>query len=86
MTSDLTVPFSSTLSHKRNGSGRKVIERKIYVLSLQLLSDIFLILRRTERDIVINIDRSLCKRYSCHILTEFEFSRNIFEILRYRIS
>jgi hypothetical protein len=50
------------------------------VLSLQLLSETFLILRRTERDISINVDRSLCQRYSWRILTEHEFSRNILEI------
>jgi hypothetical protein len=42
----------------------------------------FVILRRIQRDIMINVHRSSWQntRYSCHILMKHEFSRQIFEI------
>jgi hypothetical protein len=46
------------------------------------LSETFLILRRIQRYVIINVHQSSCKvlyRYSCHILKKFEFSRQIFE-------
>jgi len=51
----------STLSHKRHDFGQKIIEHKMCVLILYtILSEPFLILRRTERDI-INVHWSSCK-------------------------
>jgi len=44
------------------------------------LSEIFLILRRTERDMIKNVKRRSCKILKkCPISMELEFSRKIFE-------
>jgi hypothetical protein len=44
------------------GEEKKVIEHKtVFRFSLQLLSETFLILIRTQRDIIINVHRSSCK-------------------------
>jgi hypothetical protein len=45
------------------------------------LCEIYLILRRTERDMMKNVYWSLCEvpLFSCEILRELEFSRHIFE-------
>ncbi len=49
----LPVPYFSTLSHKQHDFQRNVIEHKIRVLiSLQLWSETFLIIRMTEQDII----------------------------------
>ena len=58
----LAVPYFSTLSHKwHDFRGKKFIEYKMRVLvSLQLLSEASLILRRNKRDI-INMYSSSCK-------------------------
>jgi hypothetical protein len=49
--------------------------------SLQLLSETFLILRRIQRDAIINVHRSSCKVPAnlVKILMELEFSRQSFE-------
>jgi len=59
---------------------KKVTEYKIRVLlSLQRLSETFLILRRNERDIIIKVYCSSSKvTVFCPILMELEFSRQIF--------
>jgi len=49
----------------------------------------FLILRKTELDIITNVHRSscICTRYSCQILKKIEFSLEILEkILNYQVS
>jgi len=70
--------------------GEKLLSTKcVFSFSLQLLSKTFLILRRSERDMIKNVHRSSCKgpRYSCHIITKPEFSQQFFrEILKYQIS
>ena len=46
----------STLSHERHDFRKLVIEHKMCVMtSLQFLSETFITLRRTERDIIINL-------------------------------
>jgi hypothetical protein len=51
----------SLLSQKRQKFSEKFVGHKIVLwFSEQLLSEIFLILRRTQRDAVINVHRSLC--------------------------
>jgi hypothetical protein len=58
----LAVPNVSTLSHKRYDFRKNVTEHKLCVLiSLQLLSETFLIIRRIQQDIIINVHRSSCK-------------------------
>jgi len=63
--------------------GKCVLNIKFLVLfSLQLLSETFLILRRTEQKIFINLIWLLCKlpkRYSCNILIKPDFPLHVFE-------
>jgi hypothetical protein len=57
----LAVRFS-TLSHKRHDFKKEFIEHKICVpASPQLLCETFLIRRRIQRDIIINVQRSSCQ-------------------------
>jgi hypothetical protein len=50
------LPYFSTLSHKQHDVSKKVIEQKMCVLILSItLSETFLILRRTERDMIKNV-------------------------------
>jgi hypothetical protein len=61
---------------------KKVTEQKIRVWILSAnLSEKFPVLRRIQRDIIINVHRSSLRstRYPCHILMKFEFSGQIFE-------
>jgi hypothetical protein len=52
----------STLSHKRYDVRKNVIEHKTCVLSFSTtLAEIFLILKRNERDMIKNVYRSACK-------------------------
>jgi hypothetical protein len=56
------APYLSTLSHKWLDFREKVTEHKMCVLVfLQLLSEAFVILGRTERDIIINVLTTSCK-------------------------
>jgi hypothetical protein len=56
------VQYFSMLSHKRHDLQNKVIEHKMYVsFTLQILSEKFLILRITERDVIKNVYLSSCK-------------------------
>ena len=54
--------------------------------SLQFLSETFFILRRTERDTIINVCILVwmgSTRYSCQILVQLQFFRQIFEKYSY---
>jgi len=54
----------------------------VFWLSLQLLSEPFLVLRGTEEYTIVNVERSAGKVptcYYCQILMKVEFSRHIFE-------
>ena len=54
--------YFSVLSHKRHDSRKTVIEYKICVLIVStILSETFLILKRAERNMIINVYRSSCK-------------------------
>ena len=54
--------YFSTLSHERHDFRETGIEYKTCVLTpLQRLPETFLILRRIQRDIVINVKTSSCK-------------------------
>jgi hypothetical protein len=58
----LVLPHFSTLSHKRQDCRTKFIEGKmcIFIFSTNL-SQTFIILRRIQRDIIINLHASSCK-------------------------
>jgi hypothetical protein len=52
-----TLQYFSTLSHKRHGFRKKLLNTKcVFWFSLQLLSETFLILRKTDRD----MNQSVC--------------------------
>jgi hypothetical protein len=56
------LPYLSTLSHKRQDfREKKVTGYNVRVLSLKLLSEIFLILRRIQCDIITKVRSSSCK-------------------------
>jgi hypothetical protein len=58
----VAIPYFSTLSNKQHDCQEKVTEHKIlFVFYLQLLSETFLILRRIQRHIFINVHTSACK-------------------------
>jgi len=48
----LAIPHFPILSHKRHDLRENIIEHKMCVFSLYFVSEIFLILRKTERDII----------------------------------
>ena len=53
-----------------------------YDCAVQLLSETFLILRKSETDVIKNVRISVVMystRYSCQILMKLEFSRRTFE-------
>ena len=52
----LAVSYFSTLSHKRQDFGKLLLNiKRVFRYSLQDLSETFIILRGTERDMVKNI-------------------------------
>ena len=57
----LAPPCFSTLSHKRHDFRKKLNIKCVFGFSLQLLSETFLIIRRIQRDIVINVKTTSCK-------------------------
>jgi len=75
----LALQHFSTFSHKRNDFRKKKVngQKCVFWFSLQVLTEIFLILRSIKRDIIKNIYWSSCKVNvcPCHILTNLEFSR-----------
>jgi hypothetical protein len=75
----LVLSYFSTLSHKRQDFRKIFFEYDMCLgFSVQRLSETFLILRRTQRDSVANVNRSTCN-VSCQIKKKLEFSRQIFE-------
>jgi hypothetical protein len=73
------VHYFSTLSHKRHDFCKKsFIERKMRVLIFsETLSETCVILRRDERDMIVNVHWS--SRYSCQILMKLKSAKQIFE-------
>jgi len=65
----------------RFSGGKKLIERKCFLIFCTTLSETFLILRRIQQDIIINVHKFSISvpRYSCQILLKLEFSPHIFE-------
>jgi hypothetical protein len=57
----LALRYFSTLSHKWDGCRKKLLNIKcVFGFFLQRSSETFVILRRIERDIIINVHRSSC--------------------------
>jgi len=84
------LQYFSTLSHKGRDFREVVTEEKVCVLIFStILSKIFLILRRYERHIVINVHKSSCK-YQLLFLSDFNetsiFMTDFRKILKYQIS
>ena len=84
-----TLQYFSTLSHKRHDFRKKLLPniKCVFSFSLQLLSQTFFTLRKTERDVIVNVYWSLCKvpfilvRFQCKLNFLDLFSkkkRNIF--------
>ena len=84
----LAALYFSTLSRKMIYFRKNVIEHKFVVsFSLQLLSNTFLILRKTERDMIkMYIGLQVKYRYSCQLLTKLGFLTDFQQILKYKIS
>ena len=72
-----------TLSHKWYKKRLSDI-KCVFWFSLERLSEIFLILRRIQENVITNVHVSLY--YSCHVLIWLEFSRQIFEGKKAQIS
>jgi hypothetical protein len=57
----LALPYFSTISHKGHDFRKTVTEHKMFVLNFSIFfSETFVIIRRNERDININVHRSSC--------------------------
>ena len=86
-----TTIFFFTLSHKGHAFWKKktlLNIKRVFGFSLQILFEKFLILRRTEKDIIINVYWSSCKvpvrpvRYSSHL----NFPDRLSKSTKYQIS
>jgi hypothetical protein len=67
-----------TLSHKWLDLKKMFLDMKyVFWFSLQLLFETFLVLRRTERDMIMTVRSSPRSAHSCQILMKPEFSRLI---------
>jgi hypothetical protein len=78
----LVLPYFSTSSHKGTiFGGKKLLNiQRVLWFFLQLLSEIFLILRRIEWDMIKTVYWSSRKVHgACHIVMKLEFYREIFE-------
>jgi hypothetical protein len=63
-----------------------VCEYKICFIYCTNLSKIFLILRRTRRDVIINVDRSLCPSFLPYFIENRIIATNFRNVIRYQIS
>jgi len=65
------LQYFSRLCHKGHDFRKKILIIKcVFCFSLQILSETFLILRRTERDVIKNVHISVCM-YSTVIVVRF---------------
>ena len=55
------VPYVSILSHQRYDFRKEIMEHKMCIFYRHILFETFLILRKIQRDIVINVETSSCK-------------------------
>ena len=86
----LAVPYFSTLDHKMQNFREKIIEHKVCVwFYLKLLSENFLLLRRIQRDVIINVHRSSCNVPAITVILKkktLNLSRGFVQKLKYQIS
>jgi len=76
----LAVPYFSTLPQKKARFLEDSYWKCVLWFSQQLLSETFLILRRNEWDIIMNVHYVFTlAHFSCQILMELKLSRQIFE-------
>jgi hypothetical protein len=71
----LVIPYFSILSHKRHDLRKNILNVNcVFWYLLQLLSEIFLILRKIQGDIIINVHRYSCEVpvFSCQIWMKLE--------------
>ena len=86
----LALSHFSTLYHKRHHfRGNKILNIKcVFWFSVKLLSETFPILRRSQRDIIMNVHRSSCKVPVIFVRfqSNWIFSTYFRKILKYQIS
>ena len=85
----LAVPCFSTLSHKRHDfRGKKILKIKcVFWFTLQHLFETFLILRRTERYVIMHIGFHVkYLLFLSHVNKTWIFSIGFQKILKYKIS
>jgi hypothetical protein len=85
----VACPALQYLSHERHdfreGGGVIEYEMCFFLFLLQLLSEIFFILRRTERDMIKKMYVGLrANTRSCQILMKIEISQRIFEKYKFQ--
>jgi len=70
------LPHFPTLSHKPHDIRHKATKHKMcaFWCSLQLLSEIFLILRIMQRDIVTQVHKSLCKVLALLVIFQWKLN------------
>jgi hypothetical protein len=71
------LQYFCILSHERHDFEKNIIGHKMFRFSLQIVSEIFLILRRIQRDVIINVCMSSCK--VSVILIRFERNLSFFD-------
>jgi hypothetical protein len=85
----LTLPYFPVSSQQHDSRKKKLLDIKcVFWFSLQHLSDIFLILRETELDMIINLYWSSVKYplISSDFNETWIFSTDFLKILKYQIS
>jgi hypothetical protein len=83
------LPYFSILSLKRHDFQKTLLSIKyVFWSSVQLLLETFLILRRIEREIIINVHRSSCKvpLFLSNFKETWILSTDFRKILKYKIS
>jgi hypothetical protein len=68
----LAVLYSSTLFHKTTQFPEVIDHKIVFRISVELLSEIFVILRRTELGFIINVQGSLCIVPFIFVVIKFE--------------